>query len=230
MRAHQALIADTHSPSAAPAAREPLAPAHEAMRATISQLLRHWNDGERRVAEEVLPQVYAELHRIAEALFRRERRDHTLQATALVHEAYLRLIEQNAVQWQNRNHFYGVAACMMRRILVDHGRERQRLKRGGEWQKVTLSEAGEIAVPGQPDILDIDAALERLSAVDPLKGTIVELRFFGGLNIDEIADCLGVAPITVSRHWRRAKAWLYSELSGQPAPAEKENDRDADRS
>lgn len=202
----------------APAPSTRLEPAHAAMRATISQLLRHWSDGERRVAEEVLPQVYAELHRIAEALFRRERRDHTLQATALVHEAYLRLIDQNQVQWQNRNHFYGVAACMMRRILVDHGRERRRLKRGGEWQKVTLSEAGEIPVASQPDILDIDAALERLSALDPLKSTIVELRFFGGLNIDEIADCVGVAPITVSRHWRRAKAWLYNELSGHALP------------
>lgn len=198
--------------------KAPDTPAHQAMRASISQLLRHWNDGEQRVAEEVLPRVYAELHRMAEALFRRERRDHTLQATALVHEAYLRLIEQNQVQWQNRNHFYGVAACMMRRVLVDHGRERHRLKRGGEWQKVTLSEAGDIASPGQADILDIDTALEKLSALDPLKGTIVELRFFGGLNIEEIADCLKIAPITVSRHWRRAKAWLYHELSGQAAP------------
>ncbi len=202
-------------------APEKLAPqtlAHEAMRATISQLLRHWSDGERQVAEELLPQVYAELHRIAEALFRRERRDHTLQATALVHEAYLRLIEQNDVQWKNRSHFLGVAAFMMRRILVDHSRERQRLKRGGEWQKVALSEVGELAMPGQPDILDIDAALERLSALDPLKGTIVELRFFGGLRLEEIADCLNVAPITVSRHWRRAKAWLYKDLSGDAPP------------
>ena len=201
----------------------PLAPpalgdgAGAALRSSISQLLGHWSGGERRVAEEVLPLVYAELHKIAEALFRRERRDHTLQATALIHEAYLRLIDQHQVRWQNRSHFYAVAACMMRRVLVDHSRERRRLKRGGEWYRVTLGEAAEVASPGRADLLDIDAALERLSALDPMKGTIVELRFFGGLGIEEIAGCLGVAPITVSRHWRRAKAWLYHELSGQSA-------------
>lgn len=187
---------------------------------SVSQLLQHWNAGEQKAAEELLPQVYQELHRIAAGLFRRERADHTLQATALVNEAYLRLVEQKRVAWQNRNHFYGVAACVMRRVLVDHSRERRRQKRGGGLRKVELTEALAVADPAQADLLDIDAALTRLAEIDPLKATLVELRFFGGLNLDEIADCLGVAPITVSRHWRRAKAWLYAELQGQPAAAD----------
>lgn len=184
---------------------------------SVSQLLQSWNAGQQHAAEDLLPQVYGELHRIAAALFRRERVDHTLQATALVHEAYLRLFDQGSVAWQNRNHFYGVAACVMRRVLVDHSRERRRLKRGGQFRKVALSEAHGLAEQTPPEILEIDEALTRLAALDALKASIVELRFFGGLGLDEIAECLNVAPITVSRHWRRAKAWLYAELGGRSA-------------
>ncbi len=188
-------------------------PALAEMEESVSQLLEDWSGGNREAAARLIPKVYAELHRIAEGCFRRERRDHTLQATALVHEAYVRLVEDGAVQWQNRAHFFGMAACVMRRVLVSHARERARDKRGGAWQKVTLAEAADLGDDKAPDILALDDALASLRRIDRQKASVVELRYFGGLTIEEIADCLGVAPITVSRQWRRAKAWLYLELA-----------------
>lgn len=183
-------------------------------KATITELLREWNDGDPEAAEKVLPMVYDELRRIAGSYFRHERPDHTLQATAIVHEAYVRLIEKNRVEWKSRAHFVGRVTHMMRHILVDHARQRQTTKRGGQARRVTLAEAGEIA-DRPPDVLAVDEALGALAQLDPQKASIVELRFFGGLTIHEVAAVLAVSPTTVFRRWRQAKTWLHLQLSGE---------------
>lgn len=181
---------------------------------TVTGLLHRWSDGDRRAANELIPLLYDELHRIAVRYLRRERPDHTLQATAVVHEAYLRLIEEDAVRFRDRTHFVAIAACVMRRVLVDYSRERGRVKRGGRFRRVTLAEASELCTTRTPDLPELDAALSSLAEIDRRKATIVELRYFGGLTIEEIAGVMDISSRRVSREWRRARAWLYQELEG----------------
>lgn len=182
----------------------------------VTRLLVRLTDGDRGVLDELLPVVYAELRRLAASYLRRERANHTLQPTALVHEAYLRLVDQTQVQWQNRAHFFGVAAQMMRRILVDHARAHDAEKRGGEFQKLSLDENVDVSGGGRDlNLVALDEALDRLAALDPQKSKIVELRFFGGLSVEETAEVLGVSAPTVKRQWRMAKAWLYGQVRNQ---------------
>ncbi len=181
--------------------------------ATVTQLLEQWNAGDPEAAVRIMPLVYDELRRIARGYFQRERHGHTLQATAVVHEAYVRLIEQSGIEWHDRAHFIGLAARVMRRVLVDYARERSAAKRGGEAQRVTLVEVEGLATGRSLDMIALDEALKSLAEVDELKVSIVELRFFGGLTIEETAAYLEVSPATVIRQWRRAKAWLYRQLS-----------------
>jgi RNA polymerase sigma factor (TIGR02999 family) len=176
-------------------------------------LLLAWSAGDEHALERLTPIVYHELHRLANAYLARERPDHTLQATALVNEAYLRLVDLQGVGWQGRTHFFAVAARMMRRILVDFARSRGYQKRAGGEERVLLDDA--LAVEGKPgtDLVALDDALTRLAALDPRKSQVVELRFFGGLRAEEIAETLKISPETVTRDWRAAKAWLYRQLS-----------------
>ena len=175
------------------------------------------SEGDRHALESLLPLVYDELHRQAVRFFRQERAGHTLQPTALVNEAYLRLINQHGVSWQNRAQFFGVAAQMMRRILVSHARARDAKKRGGAVQRITLQE--ELASAPQRDLnlLALDDALRRLEAVDPNKSRMVELRFFSGLSVEETAEVMGVSPRTIDRQWQTAKAWLHREINSAKA-------------
>ncbi|MCA1557741.1 MAG: sigma-70 family RNA polymerase sigma factor, partial [Acidobacteria bacterium] len=175
----------------------------------VTQLLKDSALGNREALDQLLPLVYQELRAIADRYLRRERSEHTLQATALVHEAYLRLVDQRNVEWQNRAHFFGVAAQMMRRILVDHARAQQTAKRGSGGIKVSLDDVLEISDQQMQDMLTLDEALKALEQIDPQKSRIVELRFFGGLSIEETAEALGIGTATVIRQWRMAKAWLY---------------------
>ena len=179
----------------------------------VTRLLVRLTDGDRGVLDDLLPVVYGELRRLAASYLRKERVGHTLQPTALVHEAYMRLVDQTQVQWQNRAHFFGVAAQMMRRILVDHARAHEAEKRGGEFQKLSLDENLD-ASGGERDVnlVALDDALNRLAGMDPQKSKIVELRFFGGLSVEETAEVLGVSAPTVKRQWRMAKAWLYGQV------------------
>ena len=179
---------------------------------TVTQVLRRWSRGDREAAEQVLPLVYDELRRIASRQLRREREDHTLQATAIVHEAYLRLHEQGGFHWPSRAHFFAFSAHLIRRILVDYARSRNRAKRGGGVTTITLHEVADLALEKSPDLVALDEALSGLEEVDPRKATVVELRFFAGLTLEETAGQLGISSETVSREWRRAKAWLYSAL------------------
>ena len=181
----------------------------------ITQLLIAWSDGEREALERLVPLVYDDLRRLAAGYMGRETPGHALQPTALVHEAYVRLIDQRRVQWRNRAHFFGVAANMMRRILVDDARRRRAEKRGGAAERVTLV-GDEIAAPDQRDIdvLALHEALERLAAFDPQQERIVELRYFGGLTIEETAEVVSLSPATVVREWTIAKAWLRADMSG----------------
>jgi RNA polymerase sigma factor (TIGR02999 family) len=156
--------------------------------------------------------VYAELRRLAGSYMRKERADHTLQATALVHEAYLKLVEQRSVNWQSRAHFFGVAAQLMRRILIDHARGHTRQKRGGDDQKVSLDEALIFSEQQADELLAVDDSLNQLAKIDPRQAKVVEMRFFGGLSIEEAAEALQVSPKTVKRDWSVAKAWLYADL------------------
>ncbi len=183
-----------------------------ASRQEITRLLVKWSEGDQAALSELMPLVYSELRRLARHHLRRERPDHTLQSTALVHEAYLRLVEQKKAHWKSRAHFFAVAAQLMRRILVDHARHHRAAKRGAGAVKLSLDVA--VALPNQlsPDLLRLDDALGRLAKIDPVQSTMVELRFFGGLSIDETAEILGVSPTTVKREWSTAKAWLYREL------------------
>ena len=178
----------------------------------ITQLLERWSQGDEEALDQLMPLVYDELHRLAGAYLRRERREHTLQPTALVNEAYLKLVRQRNIQWQNRAQFFGVAAQLMRRILVDHARRRN-IKRGRGMRHVSLDEATIIGGERETDLAALDDALTLLAERDPRKAQVVEMRFFGGLSVEESAEVLGVSPVTVMRDWRTAKAWLYRELS-----------------
>jgi RNA polymerase sigma factor (TIGR02999 family) len=178
----------------------------------ITELLRNWRGGDKAAMDKLLPIVYDELRRLAASFFRRERLNHTLQATALVHEAYLRLVDQSRVGWENRAHFFGSAAQLMRQILVDHARSHNAAKRGGGEIKVSLAEEMVQAGPRELDLIALDVALDELAALDEQQSRIVEMRFFGGLSIEETAEVLGVAPATVKRDWNTAKAWLYHRM------------------
>jgi RNA polymerase sigma-70 factor (ECF subfamily) len=182
----------------------------------LTELLHRWSDGDRDAAERVVAIVYEDLKALARGFFRRERSGHTLQATAVVHEAFARLVEQGAIRWQNRGHFIGLFAHVMRRVLVDYARERNADKRGGRRERITLTESGLLALDRPPDLLALDEALDRLAKVDPDKAAIVELRFFGGCSIEETAASLDLSIATANRQWRRARAWLFRELSPEP--------------
>jgi RNA polymerase sigma-70 factor (ECF subfamily) len=186
-------------------------------RGEVTRWLVAGTGGDAHALESLLPLVYEELHRQAVRFFRRERADHTLQPTALVNEVYLRLINQNEVNWQNRAQFFGIAAQMMRRILVSHARGREAKKRGGAAQHITLQEDLAAAPQRDLNLLAVDEALTRLEAVDPEKSRMVELRFFSGLSVDETAEVMGVSPRTVDRQWQTAKAWLHREISSGKA-------------
>lgn len=179
----------------------------------ITRLLLEMNNGGEGVESRLAPMIYNELHRLAACYMRHERAGHTLQATALVHEAYLRLVEQRGKRWQNRAHFFGVAAQVMRRFLVDYARAHRTQKRGGEHVTVSLDEALLLSSTESLQLIALDEALERLAQWDPRQSRIVELRFFGGLAEEEIAELLGVTSRTVRREWSMAKAWLQGELS-----------------
>jgi len=178
----------------------------------VTQMLRDWSNGDREVLDKLIPIVYEELRRQAARYLRRERPGHTLQTTALIHEAYLRLIDQKDVRWQNRAHFYAISAQVMRHILVDHARSRQAAKRGGSDIKLPLEEAMIASEGREVDLVALDEALERLAAIDPQQSRVVELRFFSGLNVEETAEVLGVSTRTVKRDWNVAKAWLRREI------------------
>ncbi|HYH44531.1 MAG TPA: sigma-70 family RNA polymerase sigma factor [Thermoanaerobaculia bacterium] len=180
----------------------------------LTTLLRQWTDGDPEAINRVVPLLYQELRSIAARELRRERSEHTLQATALVSEAYLRLREVHGVAWQNRSQFLGFAAHLIRRILVEHARRKGSAKRGGGGLRVSLTEAQGIGLWRGPDLVALDLALEALGALDPRKASVVELRFFGGLSVEETAAVLELSPETVGREWRRAKAWLFQELAG----------------
>ena len=180
----------------------------------VTQLLTRWRAGDREALDSLVPVVYGELRRMAARCLRHERSRHTLQPTALVHEAFLRLVDQRDVTWQNRAHFFGVAAQLMRRILVDHARERAAKKRGGSAGHLPLSEALATPASDQVDILAIDAALHRLNDIDPDQVRLVELRFFTGLTVEETAEVMGWSTGSVKREWTIAKAWLQREMSG----------------
>jgi RNA polymerase sigma factor (TIGR02999 family) len=179
----------------------------------VTQLLVAWSNGEQDALERLIPLVYNELHRLAHRYMERERPGHTLQSTALVHEAYQRLVNLKDVSWQNRAHFFAVSAQLMRRILVDFARSRRYMKRGGELRQVPLNEAVAVFRDRQTDIVALDDALRTLADIDPRKGRVVEMRFFGGLSIKETAEVLNVSQETVLRDWRLAKVWLLRELS-----------------
>jgi len=179
----------------------------------VTRLLGALSHGNQAAMDQLLPLVYDELHTIAARYFGRERRDHTLQPTALVNEAYLRLVDQQQAHWQNRLHFLGVAAIMMRRILVDHARSRHAVKRGQESHKVPLDDAMLVSEQRSVEMIAIDEALERLAAMDPQQARLVELRFFGGLSVEETAEILRISPATVKRHWNSARAWLHNEIT-----------------
>lgn len=185
-------------------------------RVEVTRLLQQWSVGRQDALEELLPAIYDELRRLATAYLRRERPDHTLQATALVHEAFLKLVDQRSVQWQNRAHFFAVAAQCMRRILVDAARARQSLKRGGDQARVELDPELTIAAAPNIDLVALDEALNGLAAVDERRSRVVELRFFGGLTVEETAGVLDVSPETIMRDWKVARAWLFKQLN--PAP------------
>ena len=181
---------------------------------SVTDLLRAWASGDQAALDELLPLVYDDLRRQARRFMRRQPSGHTLQTTALVHEAYLRLVAQSAVAWNGREHFFGVAAKAMRSILVDHARARSAGKRGGSARAIALDDAAGVAGPQvSVDVLALDEALERLAELDARKSKLVELRYFGGLGIEEAAVVLGVSPATVKREWTTARAWLRRELS-----------------
>ena len=184
-------------------------------RSEVTRLLHQWTDGRRDALDRLLPQIYDELRRLASSYLRRERPDHTLQATALVHEAFLKLIDQRAVRWQNRAHFVGIAAQAMRRILVDHARAHSAEKRGAGDRRMSLNEALVVTEAPDVDVLALDEVLTRLAAIDPQQSRVVELRYFGGLTMEETAEVMRISPATVGREWTLAKAWLYAELQGK---------------
>ena len=182
----------------------------------VSVLLRAWSDGDQTALEKLTPIVYDELHVLARRYMRRERPGHSLQTTALVNEAYMRLVDYKRMQWQDRSHFFAVSAQVMRRILVEHAR-RHNLKRGGGVQHISLDEAAMVGGNADYDLVALDDAMNSLARIDPRKVRVVEMRFFGGLGVEEIAEVLKVSSITVKRDWRAAKAWLYRELAAGTA-------------
>ncbi len=184
----------------------------------ISQLLRAWSQGDEAALESLTPLVYEELHRLAKYYMARERPGHILQTTALVNEAYLRLLKWEEVTWQNRAHFFGVSAHLMRRILVDFARKRTQVEGDNKVPVLTLDEALEISEEPGTDLVAMDDALEALAELDPRKGEIVELRFFGGLTVKEVAEVMNLSTATVAREWSKAKAWLLRELSHGEKP------------
>ncbi|MGD1073710.1 MAG: sigma-70 family RNA polymerase sigma factor [Bryobacteraceae bacterium] len=188
----------------------------------VSKLLRAWSEGNQGALEQLTPIVYEELRRLARRYMRGERSGHSLQTTALVNEAYTRLVDYKRMQWQDRAHFFAVSAQLMRRILVEHAR-RHNLKRGGGIQHVPLDEAAVVGSDDDTDMVSLDDALSALARIDPRKVQVVELRFFGGLSVEEIAEVLKVSPVTVKRDWRSARTWLYRELTGA-TPVDTEGD------
>ncbi|HMJ87531.1 MAG TPA: sigma-70 family RNA polymerase sigma factor [Vicinamibacterales bacterium] len=192
---------------------EPPAP-----QADITDLLRRWQGGDAEALNEVTPLVYRELHQIAVRFLSRERPDHTLQSTALVHEAFLKLVDQRRVDWQSRTHFFGLAAQLMRRILVDHARGAGRVKRGAGVATISLDDGTDAAAPhssSPEDILTLDAALDELEQLDARQCRIVELRYFSGLTLDETADAMQLSPGTIKREWTIARAWLFRRIAGE---------------
>ena len=178
----------------------------------VTQLLADWSKGDEGALEALMPLVYEELRRLARSYMRHERPEHTLSTTGLIHEAYLRLVDQK-VSWQSRAHFFGIAAQMMRRVLVDHSKTQRRAKRGGGAVKIPLDAPALVGGTPDMDLVALDEALSRLEKLDPQRGRIVELRFFGGLSNEEASEVLGVSPATVQRQWAGARAWLYHVLS-----------------
>ena len=179
----------------------------------VTELLLSWGNGNDSAREALLPLVYEDLRRIARSYLRRERPGHTLQPTALVHEAYLRLIDQRRVTWQNRAQFVGLAAVMMRRVLVNHARDRSAAKRGGQAERVPLTVAADVVAVPQADVLAVHEALDRLQVLDARKSRVVELKFFGGLTTGEISEVMEISPATIEREWSFARAWLYDAIS-----------------
>src|SRR5262245_3739846 len=177
----------------------------------VTRLLKAWSGGDRQALDELMPALYSEIRKLAGSYLRRERPDHTLQATALVNEAYMRLVDQREVQWQNRAHFFGIAAQIMRRILVDHARMQKAEKRGRGQSPIVIDEAFDVA-DRQLDFVAVDDALKTLAELDPRQAQIVELRFFGGLSIEETAEVTKLSPATIKREWASARAWLRREL------------------
>ena len=186
--------------------------------AEVSGLLRAWSEGDRAALDRLTPIVYDELRRLASRYMRGERTGHSLQTTALVNEAYMRLVDYKSMQWQNRAHFFAVSAQLMRRILVDHAR-RHNLKRGGGVQHVSFEDTAEVGGDRAADLVALDEAMHALARIDPRKVQVVEMRFFGGLSVEETAEVLKVSPVTVMRDWNTAKAWLYRELTGEATDA-----------
>lgn len=183
----------------------------------ITQLLVAWREGNQAALDELYPLVYDELHRLARRYMSRERKGHTLQTTALINEAYVRLVDQRNVQWANRSHFFAISAQIMRRILIDHARRHSYAKRGGGARQVSLDETATMAQGDFSEFLRLDEALKSLAQMDPRRSQVVELRYFGGLNNEEIAGVLNISENTVIRDWNMARAWLYRQLSGSPA-------------
>ena len=186
-----------------------------AERRGVTDLLVAWSAGDQAALDHLMPIVHDELRRLAHRLLLGERSGHTLQTTAVVNETYLRLVDLTRIRWQDRAHFFAMSAKLMRRILVDHARSRNYLKRGGGWQRVSLDDVPALAVVRNPDLVALDDALDALAAIDERKAQVVELRFFGGLSAEETAEALHVSPVTVMRDWRLAKAWLLRELGAR---------------
>jgi RNA polymerase sigma-70 factor (ECF subfamily) len=181
--------------------------------AEVTQLLHAWSEGDRSALDQLMPIVHNELHRLAHRYMGRERAGHMLQTTALINEVYVKLVGEREMKWQNRTQFFGVAATLMRQILVDYARARRYAKRGGGAQEVTMDEAWVVSTERSAELVALDDALNELAVFDERKGRIAELRFFAGLSVEETAEVLGVAPVTVMRDWRLAKAWLHRELA-----------------
>ncbi len=184
----------------------------------ITQLLANWSQGDKAALDQLVPLVYPELRRLAKRHMGREGPEHTLQTSALINEAYLKLVNQQNVEWQNRAHFFAVAAQVMRHILVDHARTRNYAKRGGGAPKVPLDEAAALTEQRASELIALDDALRDLAALDERRSQIIELRFFGGLSLEETAEVMNISPSTVQREWRAAKAWLHHTMTNQPAP------------
>lgn len=183
----------------------------------VTALLIDWSSGNKAALDRLMPLVDRELHRLAHHYMQQERPGHTLQTTALVNEAYLKLIDQRQVHWKNRAHFFALSAQLMRRILVDHARKRKYAKRGGDARRISFDEVMAVSPARSADLIALDDALEKLAAIDARKGKVVEMRFFGGLSVEETAEALGVSPLTVKRDWKMAKAWLYNSLNHDDA-------------